>query len=203
MWWASSEWVLGAAAVVFCALSMAIFLSPVHRKKAHFLIMADRHGFMKDLKLSDKTVVIDGSNIYHFGLDNGVGNKALKSLVNELRSEGYRVVCFFDANIYFTLLKNNEFQKGTQKFSPTLLYNIFDLHVTEIYIVPSGFQADLYIVETLSHLPISFAVTNDRFRDYEASYDFLAKDHSWRKGVQIKDGTLSLQQHAFKEPLVM
>lgn len=202
-WWASSEWVLGVAGIIICALSLAIYLSSSHSAKAHFLITADRHGFMKGLKLSDKTAVIDGSNIYHFGIKNGVGNKALKSLVHELRSEGYRVVCFFDANIYFTLLENNEFQKCSQKFSPILLYTIFGLQDYEVYVVPSGVQADKFVIETLSHLPISFAVTNDRFRDYEAKYDFLTKDKSWRKGVQIKNGNLSLYQHAFKNPVVM
>lgn len=203
VWWASSEWVLGVAGMIICALSLAIYLNTSHSAKAHFLIAADRQGFMRNLILSDKTVVFDGSNIYHFGLKNGVGSKALKSLVHALRSEGYRVVCFFDANIYFTLLENNEFQKDSQKFSPVILNGVFDLQVNEVYVVPSGFQADLYIVEALSHLPISFAVTNDRFRDYEAKYDFLTKDKSWRKGVQIKNGNLSLHQHAFKNPVVM
>lgn len=201
--WVFSDLLLGAYGAVLFALCLTIFFSSSGKSKAHFLIATDRHGFMKGLKLSDKTVVIDGSNIYHFGLQNGVGKKALKSLVHALRSEGYRVVCFFDANIYFTLLENSEFQKGSQKFSPIILYSIFGLQDYEVYVVPSGVQADQFVIETLSHLPISFAVTNDRFRDYENDYDFLAKDRSWRKGVQIKNGTLSLYQHSFKNPLVM
>lgn len=68
----------------------------------------------------------------------------------------------------------------------------------EIYIVPSRKQADLYIIETLSQLPVSFAITNDKFRDYEAQYDFLTVNKEWRKGVRIKDGKLMLDKYYFK-----
>jgi hypothetical protein len=192
----------GGLSAAICVVFL-IVVTPRRSTKTHFLISDDRHGFMKDLKLSDKTVVFDGSNIYHFGLENDVGREPLKALIQELRSEGYRIVCFFDANIYHTLLEYNAFQEGSQRFSVSILQALFNLEPAEIYVVPSGVQADRFIVETLSHLPISFAVTNDRFRDYEAEYDFLAKDKSWRKGVLIKNGKLSLYQHTFKNPLVM
>lgn len=158
---------------------------------------------MKALKLSDKTAVFDGSNIHHFVLESGVARIALTRLIQELRADGCRVVCFFDANIYFTLIENGEFQKGNQRFSINILQRLFGLEENEIYVVPSDVQADQFIVETLSLLPISFAVTNDRFRDYEPNYDFLTNDRSWRKGVTIKDGNLLLYQHSFKHPLVM
>lgn len=201
-------WVLFASpeivvvSMVVCA-GFLILKTPQIITIPHFLLAGDKQGFMKDLNLSDKTVVIDGSNIYHFGLKNGVGRNVLSALVKELRSEGYRIVCFFDANIYFTLLDNTEFQKGQLKFSPRILQQIFGLQEVEIYVVPSRIPADLFVIDTLSHLPISFAVTNDRFRDHEASYDFLAKDRTWRKGVTLKNGTLSLYQHSFKNPVVM
>ena len=150
---------------------------------------------MKALRLSDKTAVFNDSNIYHFGLENGVTRNSLTALVKELRAEGFRVVCFFNATIYFTLIENGEFQKGSQRFSINILQRLFGLEATEIYVVPSGVQVDQFILETLSLLPISFAVTNDRFRDYEANYDFLTKDRSWRKGVTIKDGNLLLYRN--------
>lgn len=127
---------------------------------------------MKSLKLADKTALFDGNNIYHFGLNHGIGASALKILVQNLRADGYRIVCFFDANIYFRLRDNGAFLKGAP-FSPQLLRTAFDLRPNEIYVVPSRFQADRFIVETLSHLPLSFTVTNDRFRDFAKEYDFL------------------------------
>ncbi|MCF6305314.1 MAG: hypothetical protein L3J33_08085, partial [Rhodobacteraceae bacterium] len=76
-------------------------------------------------------------------------------------------------NIYFTLRDNGAFEQGKGRFSIALLEQIFGLTDNEIYVVPKGRQADDFIVESLSHLPVSFAVTNDRFRDFEARYDFL------------------------------
>lgn len=173
------------------------------RAKQHFLFRHDTQGFMKSLKLSDKTAVFDGNNIYHFGMDKGAGRMVLQTLVRQLRSEGYRIVCFFDANIFFTLRESGEFLHMGSRFSLGMLKRIFDLNPYEIYIVPSGNQADLFIVESLSHLPFSFAVTNDQFRDYKSKYGFLAKDSDWRKGVRIKDRTIYLHQHSFKKPLTL
>lgn len=206
-WWIFASFIVAVAASALCRIVLRA-RTPVRMRQGrwrppHFLFRGDQQRFMKGLKLSDKTVLFDGSNIYHFGLDNGVGRKALTSLVQELRAEGYRIVCFFDANIYFTLAENAEFQRSRQKFSIEILQKIFGLQRDEIYVVPSGNQADRYVLETLSHMPISFAVTNDRFRDYAARYDFLTKDNDWRKGVSMKDGTLSLYKHKFQTPLLM
>jgi len=166
-----------------------------------FLLRFDQQGFISGLKLSRKTAVFDGSNIYHFGLDRKLGRVPLGALVSALRSEGFRIICFFDANIYFTLRDNGALPKKNQRFSTQLLQRIFELEANEIFVVPKGVQADKFIIETLSHLPKSFAVTNDRFRDYESEYAFLAKDNQWRKGVKVVKGELQLYQHRFKHPL--
>ncbi|KPU84901.1 hypothetical protein JI58_00880 [Marinosulfonomonas sp. PRT-SC04] len=122
-------------------------------------------------------------------------------MVQGLRNDGYRIVCFFDANIYFTLLKNGAFQKTRQRFSVRILQAVFGLEASEIYVVPRAIQADRFIVESLSQLPVSFAVTNDRFRDYGAQYGFLRADADWRKGVEIKDGSVILKHYSLKASL--
>jgi len=193
---------LGFGAFVFCA-AVLFAIAPKGHDHRHLLTRFDQQGFMSGLKLSQKTVVFDGSNIYHFGLDHEIGAMPLGALVSALRSEGYRIVCFFDANIYFTLLKNGAFKKAKGRFSIRIIEHIFELKANEIYIVPKGEQADSFIVETLFHLPISFAVTNDRYRDYEAKYSFLASDNQWRKGVRVQGRQLKLYQHKFKNPLIM
>ena len=175
----------------------------VKSPKGRFLITGDRQGFMKNLKLADKTVIFDGSNVYHFGLDNGVGTQALTALVKRLRSDGFRIVSFFDANIYFTLRDNGAFQSPQQVFKIEALQRVFGLRVDEIYVVPRGNQADKFVLESLAQLPVSFAVTNDRFRDYQAEYDFLTKDNQWRKGVEMSDGQLFLYQYKFAQPIVL
>jgi hypothetical protein len=193
---------IGVGAFALCAVILSI-LAYASNRHDHFLIRFDQQHFISNLKLSQKTAIFDGNNIYHFGLDKKIGRLPLGALVSALRSEGYRIVCFFDANIYFTLRDNGAFKRQNKRFSIRILQEVFDLREHEIYIVPKGVQADKFIVESLSHLPKSFAVTNDRFRDYEKEYEFLTKDNQWRKGVRLQKRELRLYQHKFKFPLIV
>ena len=190
---------LAAAACI--AFLMLIIIN--QGKPSHFLVKYDQQSFIANLKLSQKTAIFDGSNIYHFVLANKLGALPLGALVSALRSEGYRIVCFFDANIYHTLRKNGAFPKSRARFSIRILSYVFDLKPNEIYVVPKGIQADKFILESQSHLPISFIVTNDKFRDYKNSYEFLGKDTKWRNEVRIQKQELQLSQHKFKRPLRM
>ena len=196
----SPELGLGAMGVSFIILTVWFFS---RRQNEHILTAHDSQGFVGSLNLDEKTAVFDGSNIYHFGLDRKVGRMALGAMAAALRSEGYRIVCFFDANIYFTLRENGALTQNSRKFSPHMLQEIFELKPTEIYVVPSGNQADVYVIEAIKNLPKSFAVTNDRFRDYHAQHSFLATDKHWRKGVKMQGRNLVLYQHKFKFPLVI
>lgn len=199
-WLASGIPIVGIATTALCSFVLLRFRRAKHSNQT-MLLAGDQQGFMKKLRLADKTALFDGNNIFHFGLDNGIGATALWALANSLRSEGYRIVCFFDANIFFTLRENDELQNQQGRFSVNMLKEIFGLQPNEIYVVPSGQQADVYIIETLSLLPVSFAVTNDRFRDYEDTHAVLRKDNQWRKGVVVKGGELRLFQHKFERRL--
>lgn len=176
---------------------------PVKRAKSikeHFLLAGDTRGFMGTLELDAKTVLFDGSNLYHFGLAHGLGAQPVSLLAKQLRSEGYRIVCFFDANIFYTLIENGDYP-AVREHNLNGLLAVFGISAGEIYIVPSGDQADKYILSSLKHLPKSFAVTNDQFRDYAKTYGDQMKGSLWRKGVSVKGNELKLHQHKFKTPL--
>jgi hypothetical protein len=166
----------------------------------HFLLAGDRQGFMPRLWVDAKTVVIDGSNIYHFGHNNGLDAQPLGLIAAQLRNEGYRVVCFFDASIYYTLREHGAFSESTRHKLP-LLMDIFGLNENEIYVVPSGTQADKYVLSSLRHLPKAFAVTNDQFRDYAKQFGDVMKGDQWRKSVMISKNELRLVKHKFKTPV--
>ena len=170
------------------------------RRKAHSLLANDRQGFMRDLQLDAKTAIFDGSNIYHFGHSNGLDAQPLGEIANQLRGEGYRIVCFFDANIFYTLNEHGAFPSN-QPHSLAVLEDIFGLQTDEIYVVPSGVQADKYVLDSLNHLPISFAVTNDQFRDYAKRYPSVMKGNQWRKGVVISNNEIKLLQHRLQNPI--
>ncbi|MCG3267774.1 hypothetical protein [Yoonia sp. I 8.24] len=167
---------------------------------SHGLLKFDRQGFMRNLRLDAKTAIIDGSNIYHFGHEKKVDAQPLGMLAHALREEGYRIVCFFDANIYFTLIEHGAFS-ARNRHELGLLIDIFGLRADEIYIVPSGVQADDFILESLHQLPISFAVTNDLYRDYAQKYPDVMQSKHWRKGVVLTKNEVKLRQHAFAQPL--
>jgi hypothetical protein len=166
----------------------------------HSLLANDHYGFMRDLRLDAKTAIIDGSNIYHFGHDNELDAGPLGMIAHQLRHEGYRIVCFLDANIYYRLNEHGAFPSN-QAHSVSMLTDIFGLKPDEIYVVPSGVQADLYILNSLKHLPISFAVTNDRFRDYAKKFPTVMKGNQWRKGVAISKNEIKLLQHKLQNPI--
>jgi hypothetical protein len=168
--------------------------------KIHSLLANDRQGFMRDLRLDEKTVIVDGSNIYHFGRDNKLDAQPLGMIAHQLRAEGYRIVCFFDANIFYTLKEHGAFLNG-QQHSIAMLEDIFGLRADEIYVVPSGVQADIYVLNSLKYLPISFAVTNDRFRDYAKKYPTVMKGNQWRKGLVISKNEIKLLQHRLENPI--
>lgn len=168
--------------------------------KTHSLLANDRQGFMYDLRLDAKTAIFDGSNIYHFGHENGLDAQPLGLIAEELRAEGYRIVCFFDANIFYILSEHGAFPSH-QQHSLVMLEGIFGLRADEIYVVPSGVQADEYVLDSLKHLPISFAVTNDQFRDYVRKYPTVMKGNQWRKGVVISKNEIKLLQHRFQNPI--
>ena len=165
----------------------------------HSLLLNDRQGFMKHMRLDAKTAIFDGSNVYHFGHENELDAQPLGMLAHRLRDEGYRIVCFFDANIFYTLNEHGAFPSD-QKHTVDMLQDIFGLARNEIYVVPSGFQADKYVLDSLKHLPISFAVTNDQFRDYAKKYPDVMKGQ-WRKGVLITKGEIRLRQHKLQKAI--
>lgn len=171
-----------------------------HGAKPHFLLAGDRQGFMAGLPLDAKTVVFDGSNIYHFGLANDLSSLPVRLLAQHLRAEGYRVICYFDANIFYTLIENGALVDG-QPHALHVLTDFFQLKPDEVYVVPSGVQADKYVLSTLRHMPVSFAVTNDQFRDYAKLYRSVMKGDQWRKGVYISGNEIKLRQFRFQQPI--
>ena len=198
IWWFLGQPDVDKIPALIFLTALTIFWWFVNRKvrgnKSHFLLDNDRQGFMHGLRLDEKAAVIDGSNIYHLGHDNKLDAQPLGEIAHQLRSEGYRVVCFFDANIFHILGEHGAFRRDT-RHSVAILEDLFGLMNDEIYVVPSGVQADKYILECLKYMPICFAVTNDRFRDYANQYPTVMKDHLWRKGVAISGSETKLLQH--------
>lgn len=169
-------------------------------RQRHPLLAGDRQNFMGGLRLDAKTVIIDGSNIYHFGQVNGFGAQPLAGVVRQLRAEEYRVVCFFDANIFYRLEEFGAIKNG-QRHLTAVLETVFGLRHDEIYVVPSGTDADEYILMSLKHLPLSFALTNDLYRDYAKRFAAVMQGNLWRKGLILSKNEIKILQHRLQDPI--
>ena len=215
IWWILQEPKPNSTTTITLAVFVSVFwlfvtyklkktrsIGPDRRRLQHPLLAHDRQGFMADLELAQKTVIIDGSNLYHFGLKEELGTRALALIAQQLRAERYRVVCFFDANIHYTLIENGA-AFANQKHSVTTLSECFALGLDEIYVVPAGVQADKFILDSLKHLPISFTVTNDRFRDYAKTYPTVMNGDQWRKGVVVTNNEIRIIKHRFASPVYL
>lgn len=198
LWWFLERPDVDMVPALILLSALIIFWRFVNRifrgNKQHFLLANDRQGFMQGLRLDEKTAVFDGSNIYHLGHENRLDAQPLGEMAHLLRSQGYRIICFFDANIFHTIGEHGAFQSD-KRHSPAMLEPIFGLKEDEIYVVPSGVQADKYILECLKYMPISFAVTNDKYRDYASQYPTVMKDKLWRKGVVVSGNEVRLLHH--------
>jgi len=202
LWWFLERPDVDTVPALILLSALIIFWWFVDRKirgnKQHFLLANDRQGFMHGLRLDEKTAVFDGSNIYHLGHDNRLDAQPLGEIAHLLRSQGYRIISFFDANIFHTLGEHGAFQRD-KRHSLAMLEPIFGLKEDEIYVVPSGVQADKYILECLKYMPISFAVTNDKYRDYAGQYPTVMKDNLWRKGVVVSGNEVRLLHHRLED----
>ncbi len=213
LWWALIRPDMSLAAGLGPCLLIVLWLFVAHKKDRqprlkqtaatphrHPLLAGDRQGFIGNLRLDAKSVIIDGSNIYHFGQNHGFGTRPLALVVQHLRAESYRVVCFFDANIFYRLEEHGIIPKG-QPHLPAVLGTVFGLRRDEIYVVPSGVDADEYILMTLNHLPHSFALTNDRYRDYAKRFGRVMKGDLWRKGLVLSNNEIKILQHRLRDPI--
>ncbi len=69
---------------------------PTRQPKVDFLRAGDQFGAIRGLRETQKTVLLDGNNILHLGMDNRVGATALELVISLMRQQPQQIVCFFD-----------------------------------------------------------------------------------------------------------
>ncbi|GBD37612.1 Chromosome partition protein Smc [bacterium HR36] len=101
-------------------------------------------------------LVIDGNNCCYQGED-FIGLAALRALLPELRTQGYRVAVIFDGSIC-PMLKLRAAEVKEQLGNGVIFH-----------IVPSRQSADETILRLANDDPHAFVLSNDRFREYPES----------------------------------
>ena len=105
-------------------------------------------------------IVIDGSNVMHWK-DDRPQIETVRSVVRELTARGYSPGVVFDANVGYKIA--NRYQDNGA------LANMLHLKADQVFVVPKGTQADLYLLAAARDLKAR-VVTNDRFRDWAAAH---------------------------------
>lgn len=127
-------------------------------------------------QLSGKAILVDGSNIMHWGGDASV--LVLIRIIQELVRCGYDPLVYFDANIGYKLY--NRFVSATE------LATAMNLPIEQVFVAPSGKQADGFLIMHAISDDLQI-VTNDRFRDWKGKYPrvgergFLVRG-GWKEG---------------------
>ncbi|WP_240790473.1 hypothetical protein [Rhodobacter sp. SY28-1] len=136
-------------------------------------------------------VLIDGSNVMHW-MDNTPQLNPLLQVVHDLSRRGMKPGVVFDANVGYKLMGKFMGERD--------LSRLLSLPLDQILVVPTGKQADPFLLETARDLKARI-VTNDRFRDWTDQFPDVATPDKlvtgemrdgrvWLKGMTAKDGAL-------------
>lgn len=130
------------------------------------------------------TVVVDGSNVMHWGGD--ASAETLSAVLKSLESKGHTPVVFFDASVGYRL--------GDRYFNEAKLALLIGIPAEQICVVDKGVVADeaILLFATDRNLRI---VTNDQFRDWRVQFPHAAKKGqlvrgTWRDGAVVWRGKL-------------
>ena len=118
----------------------------------------------RDLRPAGRRVVVDGSNVMHWGGDPSL--KVLKAVLRDLNGRGVTPMVFFDANAGYVLQDRyiNEIEFA----------RLLGLPSTAIDVVDSGTPADevLLAYAAKQRLPV---ISNDRYREWRVRFPHISK----------------------------
>jgi len=117
-------------------------------------------------------IVVDGSNVMHWGGDPSA--KVLRQVLSSLERHGYTPVVFFDANAGYKL--------GDHYFDPLKLAKVTGIKKEHICVVDKGVIADEMILSFARDHGLRI-VTNDQFRDWRVQFPIAAKKGQLIKGT--------------------
>jgi hypothetical protein len=155
------------------------------------LIALNRRGKRRDVPpISDfppkNAIVVDGSNVMHWG-----GDPSLKVLARVLRSveeKGSSPIVFFDANVGYKI--------GQRYYDAEALAPLIGVRFDHICVVDKGGVADEPILMFANDHMLKI-VTNDRFRDWSDRFPSIRKKGMLVRGT-FKNGNVSWHPKAWR-----
>lgn len=129
--------------------------------------------------LPPNAIVVDGSNILHWGGDPSL--KTLKRVLAAVKAHGYAPIVFFDANVGYKV-SNRYLNAGD--LAPRI-----GIGAGRIFVVDRGVVADEMILTYARDHQLR-VVSNDRFRDWRGQFPMIAKKRmlvggDWKSGNPV------------------
>lgn len=126
-------------------------------------------------------VVIDGSNVLYWQGESPSLN-AVSAVLGEVRKAGLTPVVWFDANVGYKV--------GDSYLNPAELARRLGISRKQVRVAPRGSPADPLLLQEAAKLGTG-VVTNDRYRDWQASFPSVAEPGVLVHG-RVEDGTVRL-----------
>ena len=157
---------------------------PVLAVGLYFLWTADRRGTIAPPGPPENAIVVDGSNVMHWG--SAPSALALSRVLRSLEERGYVPIVFFDANAGYVL--------GDRYHDEAMLGALIDTPQHHICVVSKGVIADVAILSFATDHNLR-VVTNDQYRDWRVQFPIAARKGQllrgdWREGSVIWKGDL-------------
>lgn len=129
-------------------------------------------------------VVVDGSNVMHWGGDASV--KVLQRVILALEAQGLAPIVFFDANVGYKL--------SGRYYGEAVLAGLLGLPRSRICVADKGVVADEWILAFATEHNLR-VVTNDKFRDWRQRFPKAATKGfliggTWKQGNVVFLGKL-------------
>ena len=121
---------------------------------------------------ADKSIVVDGSNVMHWGGD--PSEKVLRGVIASLMAKGWSPHVVFDANAGYKL--RDHFMDENE------MARVCKLPARQITVVDSGVVADGVILQMAKAQGLR-VVSNDRYRDWSVKYPLVKKRGRMMRGT--------------------
>lgn len=155
--------------------------APDRRKRATTSQRSYSPPSAQDEAVPKNAIVVDGSNVMHWGGD--PSSKAIAQVVYALENKGFAPIVIFDASVGYRL--------SDRYMTERALAPMINMAANRIYVVHKGVVADEVILDFATEHNLRI-VTNDRYRDWSVQFPLVKKKGRLVKGT-FAEGSVNLR----------
>jgi len=136
--------------------------------------------YTEDDPVPANAIVVDGSNVMHWGGDPSA--PTIAKVVDALENKGFAPIVIFDASVGYRL--------SDRYMNERTLAPMINMAASRVYVVHKGVVADEVILDFATTHDLRI-VTNDRYKDWSVQFPLIKKKGRLVKGT-VKEGSVML-----------